>query len=235
MSQPFRELRERLLRAGVAPRHVRRYLRELTDHLADLVAEEQRAGLTLADAEAISLTRLGTTEHLAQAMLQQPQLRSWTARIPWVIFTLAPVALLAGSYAVACFILWSGWQMFLPDLSTPFVRVDVGDAGMLYFAIGRNLYMYGPVLIGWAIALLAVRQRLSWRWPAVAFLLLALMGTSAHVHVARPAGATGQVGMSFSLSSSSFPDVMLRVSLILIISALPYLIWQIQSRRFTAS
>ena len=44
MSKPFGELRERLLRAGVAPRHVRRYLNELDDHLADLRAEEERAG-----------------------------------------------------------------------------------------------------------------------------------------------------------------------------------------------
>jgi len=40
----LRELEERLLRAGVAPRHVRRYVAELRDHLADLRAEEERAG-----------------------------------------------------------------------------------------------------------------------------------------------------------------------------------------------
>jgi hypothetical protein len=44
MALLFDELRERLLRAGVAPRHVRRYLRELSEHLADLRAEEERAG-----------------------------------------------------------------------------------------------------------------------------------------------------------------------------------------------
>ena len=44
MARLFDELVERLLRAGVAPRHVRRYLRELGDHLADLRAEEEHAG-----------------------------------------------------------------------------------------------------------------------------------------------------------------------------------------------
>src|SRR5438270_12767670 len=34
MAKPFHELRERLLRAGVPPRHVRRYLTELADHPA---------------------------------------------------------------------------------------------------------------------------------------------------------------------------------------------------------
>jgi hypothetical protein len=39
MPKPFDELRERLLRAGIAPRYVRRYLSELADHLADISAE----------------------------------------------------------------------------------------------------------------------------------------------------------------------------------------------------
>ena len=34
----FEALRETLLQGGIAPRHVRRYLRELDDHLADLTA-----------------------------------------------------------------------------------------------------------------------------------------------------------------------------------------------------
>jgi hypothetical protein len=50
MPKPFRDLRERLLRARVAPRHVRRYLSELADHLADLRTEEERAGRSPADA-----------------------------------------------------------------------------------------------------------------------------------------------------------------------------------------
>src|ERR1700720_2457956 len=59
MAKPFHELRERLLRAGVAPRHVRRYLAELADHLADLRAEEEGAGRSRADAESAALVRLG--------------------------------------------------------------------------------------------------------------------------------------------------------------------------------
>ena len=41
MPQPrFDRLTERLLTAGIAPRHVRRYARELSDHYDDLVREE---------------------------------------------------------------------------------------------------------------------------------------------------------------------------------------------------
>jgi hypothetical protein len=41
----FESLRDRLLRGGVAPRHVTRYLRELTEHLEDLIAEEEQGDL----------------------------------------------------------------------------------------------------------------------------------------------------------------------------------------------
>jgi len=58
MASWLRELRERLLRAGVAPRHVRRYMTELHEHWSDLTAEEERAGRNRADAEAHALARL---------------------------------------------------------------------------------------------------------------------------------------------------------------------------------
>ena len=38
--QQFETLRERLLRAGIAPRHVRRFLRELHDHYEDALRVE---------------------------------------------------------------------------------------------------------------------------------------------------------------------------------------------------
>src|SRR5438552_2322388 len=90
MAKPLNELRERLLRAGVAPRHVRRYLAELADHLADLRAEEERAGRSRADAESAALARLGGVDNLAKAMIEQRQFQSWCVRAPWAMFCLAP-------------------------------------------------------------------------------------------------------------------------------------------------
>jgi len=46
----FSELTERLLRAGVALRHVRRYVNELRDHFDDLLREEMGGGATRDDA-----------------------------------------------------------------------------------------------------------------------------------------------------------------------------------------
>lgn len=69
----FIRLRERLPRAGIAPRHVRRYVSELTAHLADLTTEEQSRGLPLANVRATALTRLGSIDALPQTMTAQPQ------------------------------------------------------------------------------------------------------------------------------------------------------------------
>ena len=44
--QQFETLGERLLRSGIAPRHVRRYLRELRDHYDDAVQGELQKGAT---------------------------------------------------------------------------------------------------------------------------------------------------------------------------------------------
>src|SRR4051794_3511287 len=86
MSKPFDALRARLLTAGVAPRHIRRYLAELDDHLHDLRSHEGN--------EAAALARLGGVEALARDMIGRPEFRSWTARAPWAMFLLAPLGTL---------------------------------------------------------------------------------------------------------------------------------------------
>lgn len=46
----FDRLRESLLKAGVAPRHVRRYLRELDQHFEDLAEQQRQSGYDEEDA-----------------------------------------------------------------------------------------------------------------------------------------------------------------------------------------
>src|ERR1700686_3625626 len=106
MATQFHELKEWLLRAGVSPRYVRRYLRELADHFADLTEEEQQAGRNLAEAQSAALARLGKIENLAKAFLEQRQFQSWFARAPWVMFGLVPLICLGAAYLVACLYPW---------------------------------------------------------------------------------------------------------------------------------
>jgi len=230
MAKPFHELRERLLRAGVTPRHVRRYLTELADHLADLKAEEERSGRSRADAESAALIRLGGMDDLAKAMIEQRQFQSWCARAPWAMFGLAPLFLLAAAYFVACLILWSGWKIFLPGTDTPFVRID--GFAILYFGVGWSLYSGAPILIGWAIGLIAARQRFNLVWPTVGLALIALIGGTAQVHASRPAvpGGVGHVSMGFTLGPSvqGISYGLFHALVILSLTVLPYLIWRLQ-------
>lgn len=108
MATQFHELGEWLLRTGVAPRHLRRYLSELADHFADLTEEEQQAGHNLVEARSAALVRLGKTENLAKAFLEQRRFQSWCARAPWVMFGFAPLMCLGVAYLVACLYLWCG-------------------------------------------------------------------------------------------------------------------------------
>jgi hypothetical protein len=105
MPQPrFDKLSERLLRAGIAPRHVRRYVGELRDHFDDLVREEIDGGATRDGAAAKALSRLGNNDDLVQAMLVRPGVRSMTARFPLVVFGFGPLLLLFVSIVGAALI-----------------------------------------------------------------------------------------------------------------------------------
>ena len=233
MGKPFHELRERLLRAGVAPRHVRRYLAELSDHLVDLRVEEERAGLTRMEAESVALARLGRMEDLAGAMIDQRKFRSWCVRAPWAAFGLAPVFLLAAAWLISLLILWSGWQIFVPRSDTPFVRLDGADwRSIYYFAVGRVLFFGAPIFIGWGIGVIAARQRYQAAWPAAGLILIAWIGGMAQVHASRSeiSNRFGHISMNFTLGNSveSIFNGMLHVLVILALTVLPYLIGQIQ-------
>lgn len=231
MARLFSELRERLLHAGIAPRHVRRYLTELADHLADLRAEEERSGRSRTDAESAALLRLGNIDDLAKAMIDQRQFRSWCARAPWAIFGVAPLLLLAGTWCIALFILWSGWNLFMPGVATPFIRLN-GMHEVLYFGIGRLIFLGAPILVGWGIGLIAARQRFCVVWPAAALLLLAWIGGTAQVNVRPPsvAAGAGHISMGFTLAPAiqGHPYGLLHTLVILSLTALPYLIWRLQ-------
>ncbi len=231
MAKPFDELQERLLQAGVAPRHVKRYIAELADHLADLTAEEKRAGRSREEAESSALARLGSMEDLVNAMTGQRQFKAWCVRAPWAFFGLGPLLYLAGAWMAAIFILWSGWRILLPGVDTPFGVREFGLAS-LYFQLGRAIYFTAPLFVGWGIVLIAARQRLRALWPPVGLLLNAWVSGTAHIHASRTGvpGGLGHISLSFA-SGTSPRDVtgsLVHVLVILTVTALPYFLWKVQ-------
>lgn len=175
-------------------------------------------------------------EHLVPTrggtMNQRPQssrFQSWCIRAPWAMFGLAPLFLLAAAYFVACFILWSGWRLFLPESSTPFVRIH--GLAIAYFGVGRALYFGAPILIGWSIALIAARQKIKAVWPLVSLLLISLISVSAQVRATRPVeGGAGHVSMNFALGHSvqSISSALLHAQIIFSLMVLPYVVLRLR-------
>ena len=233
MAKPLRELGERLLQAGVAPRHVRRYLNELTDHLADLRAEEEGRGRCSREAEMAALTRLGVVDELAQALIKRRQFQSWCARAPWAIFSLGSLLTLAGAYFVACLYLWCGWKAFVPGADTPFGSAlhPIYSVANVYFQAGRFWYYSAPILVGWGIGVIAARQRLRVLWPVIGLVLNVCTGATAQIHASRSAVSRGLGHISinfFNLGSSSeaILSKLIYAAVILSLSMLPYFIWR---------
>jgi hypothetical protein len=194
MPEPFEPLRERLLRGGVAPAHVRRYLRELSEHVSDLVGEELNAGLSPAQADAAARARVGSDEALAGAMLAQPSLRSWTGRAPWATLVIGPFLLLILAWTLACLgiVLLVGWpedphnlqprpEWLPPEWLPRAWEARIGTALLDLVQVG------GPILIGSWVALLAARQRSSLIWPLLGCVAVALFGASLFCSVHWPA------------------------------------------------
>ena len=82
----------RLIRAGVAPRHVYRASSELRDHIADLRDEAELDGLTGEQAEGFAEDRLGDIETLTTAMAARTELKTWSYRYPQLARVCLPLA-----------------------------------------------------------------------------------------------------------------------------------------------
>lgn len=176
MSAPFDPLRERLLRAGIAPRHVRRYLRELTEHLADLTAEQRAVGYDEADAAIRARALLGDDAELAAAMEEQPGFRSLAARFPWAVFgVMPPLALTLGFFLwVIAMILIGFTGGAIPvhhKIPLPLPGWYAATASSLMF-VGN--YLVTP-LLGLLLAWMAQRQRMKPLWPLLAMGLILLL------------------------------------------------------------
>jgi len=97
-------LQKRLLRWGVAPRHVRRTVTELEDHFDDLVEQGLSDGEDRLRARDRALVALGDLDDIANAVRAQPELRSWAYRFPRIAAIVYPLTCLALLPAAPVFI-----------------------------------------------------------------------------------------------------------------------------------
>jgi len=166
-------LTETLLRGGVAPRHVRRYLAELREHLEDLTTQQRQAGYDEEDARIRARARLGSDGELAAAMLQQKQFRSWTARAPWAVFLLLPPFA-----AIAIGILFVG-TLVLIGKHYGFLEMRASLPPQWFQLLATSVVAISNLIINPLAAALfvgiAARQRLAMTWPLIATALLLIL------------------------------------------------------------
>jgi hypothetical protein len=175
----FTPLRELLLKGGIAPRHVKRYLRELTEHLADLTEAQRDLGYDEADARVRARAALGPDAELADAMIRQRDFRSLSARFPWLVFGLMPpFVLLLGFLAVLIGAVLIG---VASGAITP-LRGDHHPVAVplwYHWTVG-GLVLAANFLVTTALAFLMVwiaqRQRLKPAWPLLGMAIILLMG-----------------------------------------------------------
>lgn len=223
---PFEELRERLLRAGIAPRHVRRYLAELNDHLDDLIQTQRDAGYDAQNAAIRARARLGDDEDLAIAMLARPALYSLPARAPWLVFGLFPLAALIALCAVPIAFLAAAASWHVHSNGSPAAPAWFQDLALSLVFLGN--WILTPLIAG-LFALLASRQRLPARWPLIAGIVLAAIGFHMQASFPGPHQHGGSLGIGLSFPGGQ--DGMgwsgwLAVTLLTIAPAMLYRVWR---------
>lgn len=181
MPQPrFDRLSERLLHAGIAPRHVRRYRNELSDHYDDLVREEKANGAARELAETRALSRLGTEDDLAQAMLSRPEMKSLTARFPWAVFGIVPMVIpISTAVAALYFEIWFITHvhgLFSYLTGQPPGPVTARLATEVFTAYNTLAVYVAPLLFAWAFYWLGSRQRMAKAWIITGVALICVLG-----------------------------------------------------------
>jgi hypothetical protein len=168
----FEAVTESLLKGGIAPRHVRRYVGELTDHLADLTERQRASGYDGEDAHLRARALLGDDRELTAAMLEQKRFRSWPARLPWLVFVPLPFIGLTIAMVALTFPIF-----FIGDGAAHITRMTAIPPDLLR-AVSRGglagLNMLALPLLAAALLLAAHRQRLTLFWPLTGIVLLLL-------------------------------------------------------------
>ena len=196
-------LARRLLRGGVGLRHVRRTLRELRDHRADLVDRMVEQGQDHAAATCEARQLLGDRDALAAQMIARPELRSRARRFAWLLFVLGPIPMIAVmTFAV-------------PAIGV-MVAVALEGVGLISTReFGSNLHPFtitiadisfrvllqwvAPVLVGLLLCRAAARRLMPAIWPVCAMAIIALTSSATSFFMTTSPGGKALAWLSFAL------------------------------------
>ena len=208
-------LAERLLREGVAYRHVRRYVGELRDHSEDAVRAEEARGAGTAEARAAATARLGSIDDLAGGMIARPEFQGLGGRFPRLWNGGGPVVIWLGS-GIAALIVATGiaWILtrlgILPEGGSPLLAPLQKPADLFLFLLVRVF----PVIVGGLMVVGAVRQRSAMLWPLIGTALLAAIASISDAGASLPLSpdVKGELRFGLGFASKDLPQVLLRMA-----------------------
>jgi hypothetical protein len=220
VDQRFRELREGLLRAGVATRKIRRAVLEIESHFQQLVDEEVARGTADHYARSEAHRLLGSNQTLVQHYAAQPAFRAWSRRWPAIWFTLvalaAYVALSISSLAILHTVAEHMRDYLRHVHIAPQVTYRIDLAARIVF-----LWLF-PWFVAIAFAVLAYRRRVALHWPIVGIVVVSILASLINVTVILTGGPTpGEYGAGIGFSTQSLPGQMTRAAIIASLVSVP--------------
>lgn len=227
-------LRLRLLRGGVAPKHVNRTLKELRHHFADLEQKALSEGLSQTDAAAQAVKQLGDPELIIEEALARPELRSWAYRWPWVIYGMFPVVALAlvvvGSIVVVGSLL--GLAQSNSGLSPAAFANALFDqwwARALLETWRVSMVYVLPVVFAGALCIFAAKRDAPILWPTIGVFLILFLGFSYNLSFTPPPAPDqlAQIGAGIGFGTGWLLSVrVLRLMIPLVLVLGPYYWWR---------
>jgi len=230
MREPdFHDLRETLLRGGVAPKHVRRTIAELRDHQTDLFGEALSRGCSFEDAEREASMRLGDEDALAAVVLARPELQSWTHRWPWIAYGVTPTFLLGLAFVTLVLLLGfsdvvrTDQHTFSERWGSPESVWSVAGAVRMFASFGL------PMLLAATCCFVAAQRRVAVRWPLIGVVIASIVGAAVQFNVAWPQGPDVSGALAVRITVPPFPGsvgAMLRATATCALTLGPFLWWK---------
>jgi len=230
----FHGLRIRLLRGGVAPKHVNRTLKELRHHFTDLEHKAMSEGLSQSEAAAFATEQIGDPELIVKEALARPELKSWAHRWPWGIYGVLPVIALALTVVGSILVLVNVLEIAesssgLSPAAFANAMFDQWWVRALIETWRVSMVYVLPVLFAGVLCVFAAKRDASLLWPTIGVLLVLFLGFCYDLSVVPPAAPDQQAEFGAAIGFGvdrvlSIRVLRLLVPLVLVLS--PYYWWR---------
>jgi hypothetical protein len=222
LSARFSDVGERLLRAGVAPRHVRRAVREMTDHFDDIVIELSKSGWSHEDAEVEAVARLNPDALLAAA-IARPELHSWARRWPIASCTVFPLAVYMAFVVGSIALVVGGVTVFDHTLGMKLASSRELQQFATFSLSGITWAI--PVFAAGTFSSLMLARRMSVAWTVVGATLVSLVGATMNAGLVLPPNDAPAMQAGFGFGTDVLAEPLLRAALTLVL-VLPIYFWR---------